>query len=102
MLSPSLAALASQEDTIIRAILNVLKLPSPAGKHFPITYTMFAALDVPLTLLKLLGWLCPCSQVLSPQDLCNESITPLSHLGPAFISLIQELTGQVLPWLNRL
>lgn len=89
VLSPSLARLASWEDTVIKAIRNLLMKPStPAGEHFPITWTIFAILDFSIALLK------------AQADAAGVALLLLS--GAVTSRLLQGLMGQVLPWLNGL
>ena len=84
VLSPSLAALASREDTVIKAIRNLLmKPPSPAGEHFPITWTIFVVLDFSIPLLK------------AQADAAGVTLPPLA--GAVTSRPLQELMGQVLP-----
>lgn len=84
VLSPSLARLASWEDIVIKAIRNLLMKPStPAGEHFPITWTIFAILDFSVALLK------------AQADAAGVALPPLP--GAVTSRLLQGLMGQVLP-----
>lgn len=84
VLSPLLTGLASGEDTVIKTIRNLLmKLPSPAGKHFPITWTIFAILDFSIALLK------------AQADAAGVALPLL--VGTVASRPLKELMGQVLP-----